>query len=104
MLSLDGHRDYRNAVPTPGHFMPMLYLAGIASADGRKDTEILVDGYSYGALSMTSYMVGMPHLDTPETGPSPSRPPPTPGRSPPTSEDAPALSRRSRTFRCWGAE
>ena len=68
VLSLDGHRDYRNAVPTPDHFIPMLYLAGVASADERKDTEILVDGYSYGALSMTSYTVGMPRLDTPETG------------------------------------
>lgn len=82
VLSLDGHRDYRNAVPTPDHFIPMLYLAGVASADERKDTEILVDGYSYGALSMTSYTVGMPRLDTPETG----------GVSEKTSADAPAGS------------
>lgn len=82
VLSLDGHRDYRNAVPTPDHFIPMLYLAGVASADERKDTEILVDGYSYGALSMTSYTVGMPRLDTPETG----------GVSEKTAADAPAES------------
>ena len=28
-LRLDGHRDFRAAVPTPDHFIPLLYLAGL---------------------------------------------------------------------------
>ena len=31
---LDGHRDFVNAVPTPDHFIPLLYLAGIAAETG----------------------------------------------------------------------
>ena len=33
MLSLTRHRDYVAAVPTPDHFIPLLYVAGVASKD-----------------------------------------------------------------------
>ncbi|MEV0787448.1 class III extradiol ring-cleavage dioxygenase [Streptomyces sp. NPDC050423] len=42
---LQGHRDYRTAAPTPDHFIPLLYLAGLAAASGR-GAEVLVDGYA----------------------------------------------------------
>jgi len=57
ITELAGHRDFRSAVPTPEHFLPALYLAGLASATG-DGTDVLVDGYAYGSLSMTSYVLG----------------------------------------------
>ncbi len=54
LVQMPAHRDYELAVPTPDHFIPLLYLAGLAAASGRP-TEILTEGYAMGSLSMTSY-------------------------------------------------
>ena len=56
--SLAAHRDYALAVPTDEHFLPLLYLAGLASTVGT-NAEVLVDGYALGSLSMTSYTLGV---------------------------------------------
>jgi 4,5-DOPA dioxygenase extradiol len=54
---LQAHQYFSAAVPTPDHFIPLLYLAGLAASDG-KATEVLVDGYAMGSLSMTAYTLG----------------------------------------------
>ena len=59
VAGLEHHRDYRAAAPTPDHFIPLLYLAGVAAAAGRP-VDVLVDGYAYGSLSMASYGLDMP--------------------------------------------
>jgi 4,5-DOPA dioxygenase extradiol len=55
--SLVAHRDFAMCAPTPEHFLPLLYVAGFATATG--DTaRVLVDGYAFGSLSMTCYTIG----------------------------------------------
>jgi 4,5-DOPA dioxygenase extradiol len=57
ILRLTDHPDYAAAAPTPDHFIPLLYLAGLAAASDEKP-EALVRGYAMGSLSMTCYGVG----------------------------------------------
>jgi 4,5-DOPA dioxygenase extradiol len=54
VVKLRDHPDFHDAVPTPEHFIPLLYLAGLATAAGSA-AKVLVDGYTYGSLSMTAY-------------------------------------------------
>ena len=58
LVRLHEDRDYRASVPTPDHFLPLMYFAGLA-ARGADDVEVLTDGCAYGALSMTSYTIGL---------------------------------------------
>lgn len=58
LARLADHRDFAAAVPTPDHFLPLLYLGGLAGA-ARTEPEVLVDGYAYGSLSMTAYTLGL---------------------------------------------
>lgn len=57
ILKVREHADYARAVPTPDHFIPLLYLAGLAAAEGVKP-EPIVRGYSMGSLSMTCHAIG----------------------------------------------
>ena len=56
LVEVDRHLHFRQAVPTPDHFLPLAYIAGIAAESGAK-AEVLVSGPQYGSLSMTSYVV-----------------------------------------------
>lgn len=77
ILKLLEHPDYAEAVPTPDHFIPLLYLAGFAAADGSKP-EMLIEGYAMGSLSMTSYglCTGLPGREI--DGPAATLPPDVP--------------------------
>ncbi|MGD9806149.1 MAG: 4,5-DOPA dioxygenase extradiol [Hyphomicrobiaceae bacterium] len=60
ILKAAEHPDYGLAVPTPDHFIPLLYTAGVAAAEN--DARALVRGYAMGSLSMTCYGVGMNNM------------------------------------------
>jgi 4,5-DOPA dioxygenase extradiol len=65
-VALQDHADFANAVPTAEHFLPLLYIAGLAAAAG-STAEVLVDGYTYGSLSMTAYTLDAPAGAPPAT-------------------------------------
>lgn len=72
ILKLQGHADYARSVPTPDHYIPLLYTAGLAGDEGAKT---LIKGYSMGSLSMTCYGLGMDQVkcaeaDAPSTLPA----------------------------------
>lgn len=56
--SVQSSADFARAVPTPEHFLPIAYLAGLCEACGEAATPF-ADGRALGSLSMTSYVLGM---------------------------------------------
>jgi 4,5-DOPA dioxygenase extradiol len=70
LASLGAHPDFARAHPIADHFIPALYLAGLAAAAGTP-ARPLVEGYAYGSLSMAAYTVGAPEVsERPGTGPA----------------------------------
>lgn len=70
VTSLDADRDFQLAVPTPDHFLPLLYFAGLAAESGEKVSS-LVEGHAAGSISMASYTIG---VDCPDTGDADDQP------------------------------
>ena len=58
ILKLTEHPDYPLAVPTPDHFIPLLYIAALAAEDGVA-AEALMRGHAMGSVSMTCFDVGV---------------------------------------------
>ena len=78
--TLLSHPDYSAAVPTPDHFLPMLYLAGLADQAGRA-ADVVIAGCDLGSISMTAYSIdaecppagggtGTTHLPDPDVVPA----------------------------------
>jgi 4,5-DOPA dioxygenase extradiol len=51
------HADFPLAVPTPEHFLPLAYLAGLCQAAG-ETASVFAEGGTMGSLTMTSYALG----------------------------------------------
>jgi 4,5-DOPA dioxygenase extradiol len=57
ILKVTEHPDYALAVPTPDHFIPLLYPAALAAEEGGADA--ILRGYAMGSISMTCYAAGL---------------------------------------------
>ena len=56
MPQIVDHPEWLKAAPTPEHFIPLLYLAGVASEAG-SGCEVVVEGGTMGSLTMTSFLL-----------------------------------------------
>jgi 4,5-DOPA dioxygenase extradiol len=77
VASLQSHADFPRAVPSPDHFLPLVYVAALADAE-RSPLQVLVDGYAYGSVSMTCYGLDAECQKDPDLRPAPGTPPAIP--------------------------
>lgn len=57
-LHLLNHPDYHLAAPTAEHFLPFLYIAGVASQSGQPMRSVTA-GHVGGSISMSAFSVGL---------------------------------------------
>lgn len=57
IIDLLEHPDARLAVPTPEHFLPVVYIAGLAES-AQSSLNVLIEGYEFGSTSMTALTLG----------------------------------------------
>ena len=57
LAGVAAHPDYAPSVPTPEHFLPLAYLAGLCDAANQPATPF-AEGCTMGSISMTSYVLG----------------------------------------------
>lgn len=57
LIDAASHPAYARAVPTDEHFLPAVYVAGVADAIGSTG-RVITGGCTMGSLSMTSFAVG----------------------------------------------
>lgn len=69
MTGLDAHPDFENSVPTPDHFLPLLYIAGLADGE---PLNLLIDGHAAGSISMAAYTLGLSCPEVATAGPGAS--------------------------------
>jgi 4,5-DOPA dioxygenase extradiol len=86
LLQLQDHPDFHLAVPTPDHFIPSLYIAGLAAAAG-EGADVLIEGRAMGGLSMTSYTLDAQRPPV-EGDDAPAAPLPDPDVVPPEDTNA----------------
>ena len=58
LVDIGRHPDYALSAPTPEHFMPLYYLAGLCDAAG-ETAQPFAKGAAMGSLTMTSYTLGL---------------------------------------------
>ena len=69
LASVEQHADFPLAVPTPEHFLPLAYFAGLCQAAGEAPS-VFAEGGTMGSLTMTSYALGAAPLPAAGAGAS----------------------------------
>ncbi|TFW07409.1 4,5-DOPA dioxygenase extradiol [Oxalobacteraceae bacterium OM1] len=81
LVNIGRHPEYHRAVPTPEHFLPLAYLAGLANS-AQQTAAVLIDGGAMGSLTMTSFVLGCAETAPPDVN-TPSASLPDPRKVPP---------------------